>query len=136
MELKHRIREAMETDGLKPLQFSKAVGVSSGAVTHWLNGATQSLKAETANRMQQVTGYNANWIITGRGDKLAATRPTPIAHEGHTPLALELASVFDVIPESDTLRRSKAFSIASTAIAAILEGGDVSLVLSRDQKPQ
>lgn len=136
MELKHRIREAMETAGLKPLQFSKAVGVSSGAVTHWLNGATQSLKAETANRMQQVTGYNANWIITGRGDKLASTRTTPIAHEGHTPLALELASVFDVIPESDTLMRSKAFSIASTAIAAILEGGDVSLVLSRDQKPQ
>jgi len=136
MELKHRIREAMESAGLKPLQFSKAVGVSSGAVTHWLNGATQSLKAETANRMQQVTGYNANWIITGLGEKLSSTKPTPVAHEGHTYLALELATVFDVIPESDTLMRSRAFSIASTAIAAILQGDAVSLVLSKDQKPQ
>lgn len=128
----------MESAGLKPLQFSKAVGVSSGAVTHWLNGATQSLKAETANRMQQVTGYNANWIITGLGEKLvSATRPAqPITYEGPTHIARELALVFDLIPESDTLKRSKAYSLATAAITATLQGDAVSLVPVQDTKPQ
>ena len=133
--MKTRIREAMESAGLKPLQFANAVGVSSGAVTHWLNGATQSLKADTANRIQQVTGYNANWIITGMGEKRASPQAAaPVAYSGPSNMARELALVFDMIPESEILKRSRAFSIATDAIAAILQ--DVSVTLVQEQHPK
>jgi len=126
MELKHRIREAMEGAGLKPLQLANAVGVSSGAVTHWLNGATSSLKAETANRISQVTGYSASWLVSGLGDK-KGNAIAPIEYTGPSPLARELALVFDMIPEADTLRRNKAYALAITAIAGVLEGDSVTL---------
>lgn len=69
MELKDRIREAMEGAQLKPLQLAKATGRSSGAVTHWINGRTKSLKADTANSIQHATGYCAEWLISGKGVK-------------------------------------------------------------------
>lgn len=52
MSLKQRIREAMDGAGLKPLQLANATGVSSGAVTHWLDGATKSLKAAAASELR------------------------------------------------------------------------------------
>lgn len=76
MELKDRIREAMEGAGLKPLQLAKATRRSSGAVTQWIDGTTKSLKADTASALERATGYRADWIVTGRGEKkLAITTP-------------------------------------------------------------
>lgn len=60
----------MEGAGLKPLQLAKATKKTSGAVTQWLTGQTKSLKAETANALEKATGYSANWLITGNGEKL------------------------------------------------------------------
>jgi SOS-response transcriptional repressor LexA len=39
-------------------------------VTHWLNGRTQHLKAETAMLIEQATGYSSKWLISGTGQKL------------------------------------------------------------------
>ena len=133
MELKDRIREAMESAKLKPLQLANSCGVSSGAVTHWLNGATKALKAETANRMQQVTGYNANWIITGLGERMASAGAAPIPYFGPTPLGRELALLFDMIPEGDHLMRAKAYSLATSAIVAVLQGENVVLQRESDK---
>ena len=110
----------MEGAGLKPLQFAKATGVSSGAVTHWLDGATKSLNAETALRIQDVTGYSASWLITGRGEKLAADQPTKTANE-FSPSATELALLFDLIPAANRIKRAKAFSAAVSAILEVLD---------------
>lgn len=76
MELKDRIREAMEGAGLKKLQFAVKVGRSSGAVTQWLQGTTKALKAETASKMERVTGYRADWIVTGKGEKKVSKSAT------------------------------------------------------------
>lgn len=56
MALKDRIREAMEGAELKPADLARATGKSAGAVTQWLDGTIKSLKAETAELMQQATG--------------------------------------------------------------------------------
>ena len=125
----------MEGAGLKPLQLANAVGVTSGAVTHWLNGETKTLKAATANRIQQVTGYSANWIISGMGEKLASARSAdPVTYTGPTGMARELALVFDMIPETDHLRRARAFALATGAIDAVLRGDAVALVPAEDLK--
>jgi len=75
MELKDRIREAMEGSGLRPLQLARATGKSSGAVSQWMDGTTKSLKAETASMLEKATGYRADWIVTGNGERKVFTNP-------------------------------------------------------------
>ena len=119
MELKHRIREAMEDAGLKPLQLANAVGVSSGAVTHWLNGATTSLKADTAQRIADCTGYAVGWITTGLGEKKQSSAPQE-RRTGLTPGAIELAALYDMIPVNDRVKRATAYNLATSAILEVL----------------
>lgn len=121
MELKDRIIEAMLAAGLKKLQFANAVGVSSGAVTQWVDGTTKSLKATTAARMQEVTGYSATWLVTGLGEKMANV---VVAQDfsGLTPGAIELAALYDLIPVSDRIKRVQAYNAATSAVLEVLQG--------------
>ncbi len=133
--MKDRISEAMKAAGLKPLKFAKAMGVTSGAVTHWTNGQTGTLNAATANRMQEITGYSAKWILTGKGEKLAnAKDAAPVPYTGPSLMGRKLAQVFDMIPEGDILKQSQAYSLATDAIAAVLQGDAVTLVRVPSQK--
>lgn len=52
---------------MSPAELARATGVTNAAVTGWLNGATKSLKAATAAKIEAVTGYRAMWIVEGRG---------------------------------------------------------------------
>lgn len=70
MEMKDRIAEAVESTGLTNVAFAKRMGKSKGVVTQWLDGRIKSLKAETAQAMQDVTGYRSEWLISGKGGKL------------------------------------------------------------------
>lgn len=70
MGLADRIKEAM--GDRKPGAFAKETGVSPAAVTQWLDGSTKTLKAETAEKIEAVTGYSWRWLTSGRGPKLAA----------------------------------------------------------------
>ncbi|GAB3763611.1 hypothetical protein GCM10028796_17420 [Ramlibacter monticola] len=67
MSLKDRIREAMGERS--SAELAKAVGVTSSAVSLWLTGQTKTLKGDTAILLERVTGYRANWLISGRGPK-------------------------------------------------------------------
>jgi SOS-response transcriptional repressor LexA len=70
MQLSERIKEAIGER--KPADVARYVGVTDAAVTHWLNGATKSLKGDSATKLEALTGYRASWLISGRGPKLAA----------------------------------------------------------------
>lgn len=54
---------------MKPAELARATGKTGGAVTQWLDGTIKSLKADTAAKMETATGYNATWLVTGRGEK-------------------------------------------------------------------
>ena len=69
--LADRIREAMGK--IPQAEFARQMEVSKAAVTLWLNGGTRSLKADTAAKIQEVTGYSAQWLVTGEGPKRAHT---------------------------------------------------------------
>lgn len=56
----------------KPGAFARETGVSPAAVTQWLDGSTKTLKAETAEKIEAVTGFSWRWLTSGRGPKLAA----------------------------------------------------------------
>lgn len=68
MALKERIQELVDA-GYKKAQLAKAAGKTRAAVTHWLNGETLEIKADSAAGLQNLTGYNAIWIATGKRPK-------------------------------------------------------------------
>lgn len=70
MSLALRIREAIKHSGKTQAQIAIATGKSPGAVTQWLDGTTKSLRADTAAALERATGYDANWLVTGKGVKL------------------------------------------------------------------
>jgi transcriptional regulator with XRE-family HTH domain len=69
MGINSRIREAITASGKSKAEIARACGVTNAAVTHWFNGDTKSLKAETALALEAATGYRAAWILYGRGSK-------------------------------------------------------------------
>ena len=88
MELKDRIREAFRSTGLTQTAFAEKIGVSKGAVSLWLSGANQDLRAANAQAIQTVTGYSAAWLVSGRGAKMASPAaadrsPVPIPLENN-----------------------------------------------------
>ena len=70
MALKDRIQELLDA-GFKKGLLAKAAGKSPAAVTHWLNGETKEIKADSAAGLQTLTGFNSVWISEGIGPKLA-----------------------------------------------------------------
>lgn len=75
MTLAERIREAIQHSGKSQAQIATDTGKSPGAVTQWLDGSTKSLRADTAAALERATGYNAAWLVTGKGPKLATNVP-------------------------------------------------------------
>lgn len=69
MTMKDRIAEAIDSTGLSDSAFAKRMGKSKGVVTQWRDGTIKSLKAETAQAMQDITGYRSEWLISGKGQK-------------------------------------------------------------------
>lgn len=85
MALSDRIAEALEASGLSKAELARATGTTGASVTHWLNGRTQTLKAETAMLIEQATGYSSRWLISGTGPKLI-TRPVTKRLDGRVPV--------------------------------------------------
>ena len=78
MALSDRITEAILGSGKRPAEVARAIGRTPSAISQLMDGTTKSLKAETAERLQLVTGYRSAWLVNGKGPKLAAnTEPGP-----------------------------------------------------------
>lgn len=129
MELKDRIRKAMEVAELTPTTLSVRAGVSGGAVTHWLNGSTRALKSETADRIAKATGFNARWLALGEGPEKGFNlaneayvagvldhKPTEQDTESYE---YQLAVLLNSVPE---VRRTEAYLAAVQALVRFLPG--------------
>ena len=68
MALKDRIEEVMAA-GYSASQLARAAGKTPSTVTHWITGATKTIKADSAAGIEGLTGFSAVWIATGRGSK-------------------------------------------------------------------
>ena len=137
MELKDRILEAMNHSGMKKTEFSRAMKMSSGVVTQWLDGSIKSLKLKTAQKMQSLTGYSALWIADEEGEKMATSKPEPMPEfDGLTPGAIEIAALYDMIPVTDRIARVRAYNAATAAILAISQPEKATPEPEQDQKKQ
>lgn len=84
--LSSRIQEIVAA-GYKKAAIARAAGKSAGAVTQWISGETKEIKADSAAGIQKVTGFNAVWIATGQGPKMADNKNISPANErGRVPL--------------------------------------------------
>ena len=70
MALKDRIQALIDA-GFTRTQIANAAKKSQRAVTQWLNGDTTSLKSDSAAGIQAATGFNAVWLATGQGPRMA-----------------------------------------------------------------
>lgn len=67
MEFSDRIRAAIAGSGKTQAQIAKEAGISQGAISQYLSGHVKSLKAGTAAKLSEATGYAATWLATGEG---------------------------------------------------------------------
>lgn len=79
MALADRIKEAMESAELSPAELARKTNRSAGAVTQWLDGSIKSLKYDTAAALELATGYRAQWLVTGKGEKRVDTTAPEIS---------------------------------------------------------
>lgn len=101
---------------------AKAAGTSVqniGMVLTNAKGRDQKLRTEAHEKVAAYLKVNSRWLLTGEGEMDQA--PTINAPSELTPAAIELAVLFDMIPQSDKLSRAKAFNAASTAIMQVLQ---------------
>lgn len=82
-------------------------------------GRDQKLSTEAHEAVAAFLKVNSRWLLTGEGPmevSVQVNAPTEL-----TPAAVELAVLFDMIPQADKLSRAKAFNAASTAVMQVLQ---------------
>lgn len=125
-----RLEEAMRAAAVDRKALAHDVGISVQALGQAINGRpdrpAQGLSFKNNLMVARRLGVDPNWLATGEGtmvrDDTIESRlvdysaGTPAV----TPLALELAALFDLIPPGDRVTRAKAYGAASEAIVRVL----------------
>lgn len=100
MSLSERLQEAIEASGKSKAEIARACNITQASINHWMTGKTRSLRAETALALEQITGFSAVWLTSGRGPKLAEhTSQEP----RQTTEMRSLEKVLQAIPEGKRL---------------------------------
>lgn len=83
--LKERTEFAI-SNGFTVGQLAKAAGCSSSAVSQWKSGGTRDLKADSALGLAKLTGWSAEWWISGKEPKIIQTSTSTVhAYSDTTP---------------------------------------------------
>ncbi len=75
--LAERITHIRESLGLSGAAFGRKIGISRSAVNQIELGGTQALKASTIVAIERISGFNGEWIESGRGPQRKRTGTLP-----------------------------------------------------------
>jgi SOS-response transcriptional repressor LexA len=64
-----RIRHIREKLALSQEEFGKRIGVTKAAVSQWESGEIKNYRNAHLFAIQNLTGYSAEWIVTGEGSE-------------------------------------------------------------------
>lgn len=97
------------------------LGMSVQGVGMVITGKVAALSTENHSRAADYLHVNHLWLATGEGEMVSSGEPT-VKHsvDGITPQALELATLFDLIPPADKIKRHRAFNQAAASILSVL----------------
>lgn len=76
-ELAQRLQEILDT-GFTQADLTKAADVTKGTTSQWMNGNIQSMKFKYALGIEVLTGFRAEWIVTGKLPKKKADEITAL----------------------------------------------------------
>lgn len=62
-----RIKQAMDAAGFTQPDLARRIGVSKQAISAMIAGTTKAPTADNVFRIAEATGYEARWIVTGKG---------------------------------------------------------------------
>lgn len=72
MPLDQRIQTILQEQGIKQVEFAKALGISAAYVNLLVNGKKTAISEPLAMLIEERYGYSAQWILDGSGEKQAA----------------------------------------------------------------
>ena len=127
-----RLQHARDLKGWSQAQLAAASGLSQSTIGN-IEAGTRKAKGSLPE-IAKALGISHDWLANGIGDMKGEAAPPSIPYSEPSNLGRELALVFDMIPETDTLKRSKAYSLAVGAIAAVLQGEDITQVITPNPK--
>ena len=61
-ELKDRLREALESAGMRPIELSEATGIPKSMISYYLNGKTKP-KADRIYMISQALNVSEAWLL-------------------------------------------------------------------------
>lgn len=76
MELIDRLKTILKESNLKQKEFAFSIGVSEGYMSQLLSGKREVLSESLALLIQELYGYSADWVMSGKGDKFKKNERT------------------------------------------------------------
>lgn len=64
-----RVKEAIDQSGVSVNEIAAACGISVQAVYQWKKGDSKTIKGDNIVELAYITGYEAMWILKGKGPK-------------------------------------------------------------------
>lgn len=112
MELKDRLRIAMEAAGMNQAALARACGVTRPSVSGWLSGKGRFLRGENLLAAANALGISQQWLATGEGSMKPAQH-----NETVSVMARWMATLTDI-------ERDLALSAAQAAVSAFRKSQD------------
>lgn len=114
-----RLKQSLEVAGKDRKSLAVALGVSPQAIGMVITG-TGGLSFENNLKAAKFLGIDPEWLKSGGIALVQSDIQSPkIASPSYG--AQELGALFDMIPEVDRIRRTKAFNAASVAILEVIQ---------------
>ena len=103
--LSDRIQEVIDS-GFTQAELYRAAGVTKGTSNQWIVGKIKSIKLEYAQGIQTLTGFNATWLVTGKGvKKIANFQPQSKIHP-------DIQALIDLMNSTDDRGKKKILNAA------------------------
>lgn len=114
-DYRDRLQTLMDKAGMDRTRLAAALGISYQAVRKVFEN---NAKFGVMNNLRAAEYFcvSSDWLATGKGQVEA-----PPVDVGLSPGAIEIGTLYDMIPASDRIRRAKAYTGAIAAIVSVLE---------------
>jgi len=74
MNLSERLKIILSENGLSQREFALTLGVTENYISLLINGKKEKISETLALLIQEKYGYNAEWVMTGQGEKMKSQK--------------------------------------------------------------